>query len=134
MSINVRKGIYSKLTGASAVTSLVGARIYHQQAPPSADFPFIIFSKSAGTKVRAMQTPESVRRDTWLVKAVDRNTTANLADAIAGAIDSTLDGGTLTVEGKSVIDLYHVGDVEYIEDDGDQQYRHAGASYSLVLT
>lgn len=134
MSINVRKGIYSKLTGASAVTSLVSTRIYQEQAPPGAQYPYIIFSKSAGMKVRAMQTPESVRRDTWLVKAVDRNTTANLADAIASAIDATLDGSTLTVEGKSVIDLYHVGDIEYVEDDGDVQYRHAGANYSLVLT
>lgn len=69
-----------------------------------------------------------------MVKAVDRNTTSNLAEGIAEAIDAALDGGTLTVSGKTVVDLCHVGDVDYLEVSGDQQFRHSGGRYKLTLT
>lgn len=134
MSIPVRKGIYSKLSAASAVTNLVGERIYHEQAPEGATFPYIIFSKASGVKVRAFQTPEAFKRDVWLIKAVDRASSSTKADEVASAIDTTLDGSSITVEGKLNVDLYHVGDVEYVENDGDQQYRHCGANYGFVLT
>lgn len=134
MSLYVRKALYAKLSETSGVTSKVGSRIYHAQAPPTATYPLVILHKQAGTKVRAMQTPESFKRETWLVKAVDRNSSSNLAEEIAKAIDSALDGGALSVEGKTVADLAHVGDVDYLEDSGDQQYRHHGATYRFTLT
>jgi len=133
VSLNLRKALYSKLTKTSAITSLVSERVYHEQAPPTATFPYIIFAKSAGVKTRAFQKPEAFKRETWMVKAVDRNTTSNLAEEVAEAIDAALDGGTLTVSGKTVADLHHVGDVDYLEPDGDQQYRHCGARYRVVL-
>jgi hypothetical protein len=129
----VRSGLYSKLVNTGAITALVGQRVYHSQAPEGAPFPYVIFSKSSGVKTRAFQKPEAYKWETWLVKGVDRGTSSNLADEIASAIDATLDGGTLTVSGKTVADLHHVGDVEYVENSGDQQYRHAGASYRVVL-
>jgi hypothetical protein len=133
--------LYTLLKGTSAITSKLGApvagmdkAIYEDQAPSGAAFPYIIFSKVTGTKVRAMQAPEAFKRETWLVKAVDRSTSSNLADEVASAIDAVLDGGTLAVSGKTVADLHHVGDVKYLEADGDQQYKHSGGNYRAVLT
>lgn len=135
MSLNVRKALYSKLIGTEAVTKLLSSStaVYHEQAPATAAFPYVIFAKSAGMKRRAFSAPEAFKRETWLIKAVDRNTTSNLAEGISEAIDATLDGGSLTVSGKTVADLYHVGDVDYLEDSGDQEYRHNGANYGVVL-
>lgn len=133
MSLAVRKGLFAKLSETTGITSRVSTRIYHEQAPQGSAFPYVIFSKSAGVKDRAFSAPEAFKRDTWLVKAVDRSTSSNLADEIAKAIDEALDGQTLTVEGKTVADLNHVGDVEYPETEGDQQYRHSGANYRVVL-
>lgn len=134
-------GINSLLKGTSAITSKLGTpvtgfekAIYEDQAPSGAAFPYIIFSHVTGTKARAMQTPEAFKRETWLVKAVDRSTSSNLADEVASAIDAVLDGGTLTVSGKTVADLHHVGDVKYTEPSGDQQYKHSGGNYRAVLT
>lgn len=136
--MSVRQGLYAKLTGTSAITTQVGGtvvpRIYHEMAPPNTTYPLLIFSKQAGTKTRAFQTPEAFKREVWMVKAIDRGTTSNTAEAIAAAVDAALDGGTITVSGKQVADLAHVGDIEYLEVDGDQQYRHAGASYAVTLT
>lgn len=142
MSVAVRNGLYAKLAGTSAVTAKLASpvsgyekAIYHEQAPEGAGFPYIIFSKSAGTKTRAMRTPEAFKREVWMVKAVDRSTSSKLAEEIATAVDAALDGGTLTVTGKTIADLHHVGDVDYLEPGtGDQQYRHSGASYRVVLT
>jgi hypothetical protein len=138
MSLPVRQGLYSKLKATAAVTTNVGGsiapRIYHGQAPPDAAYPYIIFAKMSATKRRAFQTPEAFKREVWMVKAVDRNTTANLADAIAGTVDAALDGGTITVSGKKLADLAHVSDIEYIEPVDDQTYRHAGSTYAVVTT
>lgn len=136
MSLNVRKALYGKLTSTEAITKQLSGStaVYHEQAPPGAIYPYVIFSKVSGVKVRAFQTPEAFKRETWMVKAVDRNTTSNLAEGIAEAIDATLDGGSLTVSGKTIADLNHVGDVDYLEDSGDQQYRHNGGRYRLTLT
>jgi len=134
VSLAVRQALYTKLTATSGVNTPTAGRIYHEQAPPDADYPLVIFSKSAGTKTRAFQTPNAFNREVWMVKAVDRSTTSNTVDAIAGAIDTALDGGTMTVIGKTLADLTHVGDVEYLEAVGDQSYRHHGASFAVVLT
>jgi len=133
MSTPVRNGIYQKLVGTSAVTNLVGQRIYYEQAPTDADYPLIVFSKSSGTKERAMGA-NAFFRSTWLVKAIDRNTLPGPAEAIAAAVDNALDLGTITVSGRTLADLNHVGDVNYTEASGDQQYRHAGATYRITLT
>lgn len=141
MSVNVRLGLWSKLASAPAINSKLAAApagyekaIYHEQAPSGAAFPYIIFSKVAGTKVRAMQAPEAFKRETWLVKAVDRGTSSMRAEEIAEAVDAALDGGTLTITGKTIADLNHLGDIDYSEPSGDQQYRHIGGNYRLTLT
>jgi hypothetical protein len=136
--MSVRQGIFQKLSATSAVTTHVGGtanpRIFHDLAPPDAAYPLIIFSQSAGTKTRAFQTPEAFKREVWMVKAVDRSTSSNTADAIAAAVDAALGGGTITVAGKALADLAHVGDIQYVEPVGDQTFRHSGASYAVTTT
>ena len=134
MSLAVRQALYTKLNATSGVTSAVSTRIYHEQAPPDAAYPLVIFNKMAGTKTRAFSTPNAFNREVWLVKAVDRSTTSNTVDAIAAAVDTALDGGTISVSGKKLADLTHVGDVEYLEPVGDQTYRHSGQTFAVITT
>ena len=136
MSNAVRLGIYQKLSGTSSVTSKLATTgsIYHGQAPNDAAYPLIIFSKIAGTKTRAFQTPNAFNRETWMVKAIDRGTSSTRAEGIIEAVDAALDNGTITVSGKRLADLTHVSDVDYLEPDGDQLYRHHGASYAVITT
>lgn len=130
----VRKGLYQKLSGTAAVTNLVGTRIYHRQAPPDATYPLVIFSKTSGTKIRAFGDPNAFNREVWLVKAIDRGSSATVAEDVAAAIDTALDGGDITVAGKKLADLTHVADVSYPEHSGDQLFHHDGANYAVVLT
>lgn len=141
MSIAIRQALLTKLSGTSSVTTKLATAvngysvaIYHGQAPPNAPYPYIVFGKSAGTKRRAFSEPNAFKREVWMIKAVDRNTTSNLAESISEAVDAALDGGSITVTGKTLADLSHVGDIDYLEASGDQQYRHHGAQYAVTVT
>lgn len=136
MSTELRKSIYQKLTTTSAVSSKLstGTAVYHGQAPPDAQYPFVIISKQSNRRTRAFQKTTAFEAETWLIKAVDQNSTSNRAESINEAIGSTLINGTLTVSGKTVEDIYPTGDVDYLETDGDQTYRHHGTLFRIVLT
>jgi len=41
---SVRSGLYSRLAGTTAVTTLVGTRIFPNFAPPDATLPYIVYS------------------------------------------------------------------------------------------
>jgi hypothetical protein len=95
----------------------------------------VIFSKvPAGPKIRALKKGAAIKREIWLVKGVDRGPSANVADEIADAIDTLLDEETFTVSGQTVIDVHYYGDASYLESDGDQQFKHAGANYAVVVS
>ena len=132
----VRQALYSKLTGASAVTDLLATStsVYHGQAPEGAAYPFVIFHQQAGTRTRAQGKTTAFVEETWLVKAVDENSTSDTAEAIAEAVEATLANGTLTVTGRTLHDVYPSGDVNYLERDGDRTYRHHGANYRVVTS
>lgn len=131
----IREALFSKLSSTPAITSQLSSAdaIYHAQGPTGAKYPYLVFHKQAGTKTHAFGST-AFKKEVWLVKAVDRNTTSNLAEAISEACDAALDGGSLTVSGKTLADLRHVGDVDYLETSGDQQFRHHGAQYRVTVT
>lgn len=135
MSTAVRRGIFQKLSAAPSVTSKLSSpdAIFEKRASSDAEYPFVIFQKMTGTRTRAFGR-NAFRRETWLVKAVDRNTTSDRVESIAEAIDAILDLGTITVSGQTLCDFHHVSDVDYLEPAGDQQYRHSGAIYAVVTT
>lgn len=135
MSNVVRKGIYEKLAATGGVTSLLATTtsIYHGQAPPDAAYPFIIFHKQSNVRTRVF-SDIAFEAETWTVKAVDRNTTSNAAEAISEAVSTTLTNGTITVSGRTLQDLFPTGDLDYLETDGDQTYRHHGVLYRVVTS
>jgi hypothetical protein len=69
-----------------------------------------------------------------LIKAVNRNSTSNRAESIIEAIQAALINSTLSVSGKTVEDIYPTGDVDYLETEGDQTFRHHGTLFRIVLT
>jgi hypothetical protein len=65
--------------------------------------------------------------------SVARDTTSSTAEDISKAVDDLLDFGTLTISGGTLLHLARDSDVDYVEVVGDQQYRHHGANYRLVV-
>lgn len=138
MSVAIRRAIYGKLAGDSTLTNQLATAptgysksIYYEQAPEGAPFPYVIFSKQAGTPSYALKA-RNFDNDIWLVKAVDRNNTADPVDNIASRLDALLTDGTLSISGRTQKYLRRESDVEYSEITDGVLYRHAGSNFRLI--
>ena len=132
----IRQAIYERLNVAS-VTSLLAsgsASIFHAVAPPTAQFPYVVFSKQSGTMVGVFgPTGEAFKDHVWLVKGVTRDTKSGAAEDIDKAVHDRLQHGDLTISGADDMAVYRISDVEYVETVGDTQYRHCGGNYRLAV-
>lgn len=141
MSTPVRRGIYGKLAGDTTLNNLLGTpatgyskSIYHDQAPQGAAFPFVIFSKSTGVPTEAFGDPDAFDTDVWLVKGVDKASSADTAEAIQARIQVLLNDASLSISGSTLLYLRRQSDVQYPETVDGVQYKHAGGLYRLVTT
>lgn len=139
MSTAVRRGLYGKLAGDTTLNNLLAApptgyskNIFHQEAPANAQFPFVLFNKQAGTPTGSFGDPSALEYDVWLVKAVDRSTSADVAESIASRISVLLNDASLSISGGVLLYLRRMSDVEYLETADGVRYPHAGALFRLV--
>jgi hypothetical protein len=116
---------------ASPATGYAHA-IYHQQAPENAAYPMVIFSKSSGVPTDTFHTPGAFETDVWLVKAIDRNMSADTAEAIAARIETLLNDASLSISGRTLMMLRRQSDVEYPEITDGESYKHYGALYRVI--
>lgn len=127
---DVRSALYAKLTGDATLTAAVGSRVYYEVAPASATYPLIIFAKVSRVVPRVM-TGQAYSDALWLVKGVDKASSANAVDDIASRIETILDDGSLTIAGQQVMAILHDSDVQYSEVTEGVTYHHSGARYRL---
>jgi hypothetical protein len=141
MSTAVRRAIYGKLAGDTTLNALLGTpptgyskSIYHQEAPDGANYPFVVFQKQSGTPTEAMGVPSALENDIWLVKAIDRGSSSDTAEAAQARVQVLLNDASLSISGSTLLYLRRQSDVEYPEVDNGVRYSHAGALYRLVTT
>lgn len=139
MSTPVRRSLYGKLAGDTTLNNLLASSpsgyaksIYHQEAPQAAAMPYVIFSKSSGVPTEAMHAPSVMQTDVWMVKAVDHNTSADTAEAIADRITTLLNDASLSISGGTLLYLRRQSDIDYPEITDGELYRHVGALYRLI--
>jgi hypothetical protein len=140
MSTAARRAIYGKLAGDTTINGLLGApvsgyskAIYYQEAPEGAAFPFVILSKQSGVPTEALTDPSALETDVWLVKAVDRGSTADTVEAIQARAQALLNDAVLSISGATHLYLRRESDVDYSEVSNGVQYRHAGSLYRLIF-
>jgi hypothetical protein len=139
LSTAVRRAIYGRLAGDTTLNNLLGTpatgfskSIYHAEAPAGAGFAFLILNKQSGVPTETFADPSAFEDDIWLVKGIDRSTTADTAEAIAARVKTLLNDATLTISGATHLYLRRQSDVEYLETAEGVRYVHAGALYRLV--
>jgi hypothetical protein len=139
MSTPVRRAIYGKLAGDTTLTNMLGTpapgfskSIYHAQAPAGASFPFVIINKQSGVPTEAFADPSALENDIWLIRATDKSTTADTAEAIAARVIALLNDATLTISGATHYYLRRQSDVEFLETTDGVRYPHAGALFRLI--
>lgn len=130
----IRRAIYQKITGSAAITALLGnaTSVFHEVAPPGSPHPYVIFALSAGSD-RHLFGARAFRQQTWLIKAVARTDTHDVADNIDAAIDSLLFNASITLESGELLDVRRVSDVSYLEENDGNQIRHSGGLYRFTF-
>lgn len=141
MSTPIRRAIYGALAGDTTLNTLLGTpatgytkSIYYQEAPAGAHFPFVILSKQSGVPTEAFGDPDALENDVWLVKAVDRATSADVAESIQARLKTLLNDASLSISGATLLYLRRQSDVEYPETSDGVSYKHAGSLFRLVTT
>ena len=128
--IEIREGLYAKLTGDTALISELGGdtAIYYGVAPQSASRPYVIIFNAGGGPENLY--PSDLTSEVYVVKAV--------ADSLGGALTvdnackTTLHKQTLTVTGYTNIWTRRENEVSLTETSDDGQIiRHEGAYYRI---
>jgi len=114
----IGKAIYGLLSGASSVTDIVSSRIYPVSVPQFANFPFVVYTTTdtEPTMTKDGSSPLDVITVQIDMYANDFDTNTSLA----GAIRSTLDFYTGTINGQAIqrITLMNNSDGDYNEELG----------------
>lgn len=136
----IRRALYGKLAGDTTLTNLLGTpaagrnkSIYFGYAPDTAQYPFVVLNKQAGTPTYTHATKPAYETDVWLVKVVDRNTDTDPAEAASARLNALLTDGSLSIAGgDTVMWLRRESDVDYQETAEGVSYVHSGSLYRLV--
>lgn len=130
MIIEIEKGLRAELVGDAGVTALVSTRVYNQQAPGGATYPYIVFSHQTGGDTNTTPTDEA--DVIYLVKGVSKS--ALEAQQIADAIRTALHKATLTLDdpwGALSGGCQHTNIVKFTENVEQSQIHHAGGLYRV---
>ena len=141
MSLDVnamRSGIFDKLTGASALTTLLSAGtagVFAYLAPENEDPPYVVFSPQSPPLPQRRLGGGSVAWEDalWLVKAVAEGHSAAEAGTSSKQIDVALDLATLTVSGYTTMSCAREQAVSYPEFEAGKRFNHEGALYRVRL-
>jgi len=129
----VKAAIYTKLTGASALTDLLAGTtsVYDNKAPRGADMPYVIFGLQGGGDENITQV--RYKSNLYSIKGVSESS-AKEAGQIDAQIDALMHGTTLTIASWTNYSCVRETDVDYVETtpEGDNVW-HVGAIYRIRL-
>lgn len=129
--------LYSKLAGATALTSLLAGgtaspSVYPDPAPAGADTPYVVYSESSGSVPVRVMGGVAYENALYLVKAVDQSRDQMRAGTIKKQIDAALDGPDLTIAGHNHMRCSREQNVSYRELlPGGELVQHRGALYRV---
>lgn len=132
MNINaLSAGIFSKLSGGTALTTLLGGTfIYRQQAPDNTAPPYIVFSYPSLRDDNI--TPHVTTNNVVLVFAYA--TTPAAADALDSAVRGLLHGGSITVTGSANFLTRREDAFTFVDTDASgRRVYQTGAHYRVRL-
>jgi hypothetical protein len=127
--------IYTTLKADSTLTALIGGssapRIYRGMAPLNATFPCVVFFyQPGGQDVRGVGTINIMANGWWVIKAIDRDSSASDAATIAARIYTVLHGKS----GTNVLACTREEPINYVELLDGAQYQHVGGVYKLIVS
>src|SRR5262245_9855701 len=139
MSAATRNALYGKLSGDGTLTGMLAAApsgysksVYYQQAPPGAQFPYVIFNMQTDVMTYTVKNSTdgqpAMEDELWLVKGVDHAESATTVDGILARLRVLLTDGALSISGKTQLWLRAAdGSISYSETVDGERFIHSGA-------
>ena len=83
--MGIEAGIYSRLSGSTAITALVGTRVYPQAVPQGASYPNVAFSVVTDEVIHSTPGPTTLRQASLEVDCYSQNsysTAISISEAV----------------------------------------------------
>lgn len=135
------RAIYNQLSEDTALTALVGSRIFYGSAKEGAEYPCVVFQHISGLdSVTQGGQIRFATRPIFLIKAIGKGDSPLLPARVANAVDKaietidrqeTIDGDTVTVQGCVRQEPFSLPDRNR---DSGIMYQHVGAYYQFWVT
>ena len=141
--------INDKLTAdAEIVAAGFDEKVYRDQAPDDAEYPFIVFSFQAGADVNAVGTARILTRPIYQIKVISKGAPDATARLLANRIDEIFQNAvaethsiTRTESGGNETESYtfssrRIEPVSYTENEqsAKQLYYHRGGLYRIEVS
>lgn len=129
----VAEWLYTTLSADTALTALVGTRIYEDFAPGTVvTRPYVCFQLVDAADVVALGANRAVTDQEWFVYGVAQAETYNAVAPIANAIDTILSGveGTATINGISV-QCVRTQSLRYTNVEEGKTWKYMGGYYHI---
>lgn len=132
-SNGIAKWIYATLAADSAISALIGTRIYEGPAPQTTAYPFIRYDQQSTLDVRgATEATRIMVNELWLIRAVAETESyqGNLA-TLADRIDALFQNTNGSATGAVVFNSAREFAMRMPEDEQGISYRHLGGIYRI---
>lgn len=127
----IAKGLRTKLTGNSTISTAVSTRVYLENAPEDGALPYLLMTLVSGGSTN--DTPRDALDEQWQIKAVAADGAAALA--LESAIRTALHDAAITYDAPWYhLDCQHEAPFYFIEHADRRQYHHAGGTYRIRAT
>jgi hypothetical protein len=127
----IRAALYAALANDEEIKALATG-VYHQLAPETAAYPFVIFNRQSGVSVRRMGG-EAYRNQVWQVQGLARGGSAAAAEAIDERCAELLDGAALEIAGFTTLAVTRESGLDYAEEDNGEIIHHVVGLYRLQV-
>lgn len=132
----INRWITEVLTDDPATAAIIDGRIYHDQAPEDASYPFIVFSFSDGEAVNGLGACRLMTRARYQIKVVARDVLDANARTLADRIDAvigTAQAATHSADSSIAFSARLESPIAYSEPsrDSSRVFRHLGGLYLI---
>ncbi len=145
-AIAIQRAIYGKLAGDTTLNNLLHAppagkthSIYPEQAPDAAQYPFVVYSLQAGSRIYGLGS-RALDSELWWIRGIARagdnasSSADEVAASIADRLDALLTDGTLSIAGGSTASYWRFESPQRYSEESEGQPRlvHAGGMFRLI--
>lgn len=103
----VNQWMYSTLSTDPTITSVVGTRIYAEQAPQGVTFPLVLFAHIGNVDVAHAFGNQRLAKVIYLVRAVAQGSSVNPIKSVADRFDPLLLVKNVVVDGVRIAYVQH---------------------------